>query len=115
MTFAGTIETIVVERPPGRDNFGDPLPDAPLFFEVPNCLWAPGATSENLDGANQVVADGNVYAPAGTVVYATDRVRRGARLVDGVLVEPGDVYEVAGKPQDWSNAGVVIPVRQVNG
>lgn len=104
MTSAGNIETVVIVRPPGKDRFGDPLPGDPLLIPVPGCMFAPGPSAENLNGANQVTADGTVYAPAGT----------DARANDQVLVR-GDLYEVDGKPRDWGASGVVIVLRLVTG
>ena len=104
---AGDQITVVVVRPPKKDGFGDPLPGSAVAFEIPGCLFAPGPTTEVLDGANQVQADGAVYAPPGPP--STD-VRPG----DQVLVR-GDLYEVDGKPQDWGGAGVVILLNLITG
>lgn len=101
---AGDAVTVTVIRPPARDAFGDPLPGVPTEVEVPGCLFAPGPSVKITAGANQVEADGTVYAPPGADVRPTDRLR-----------VRGDVYEVAGKPQDWGSNGVVIAVRLVTG
>ncbi|GAA3750872.1 hypothetical protein [Micromonospora maritima] len=106
--MAGTDQiTVQVIRPPRRDGFGDPLPGSGDTFEIPGCLFAPGPTTEVLDGANQVLTDGAIYAPPGapsTDVKAGDKVRVRA-----------DLYEVDGKPQDWGSAGVVILLRLITG
>lgn len=98
-------ETITVIRPPGRDPFGDLLPGGTVEFDVGGCLFAPGPSRELGFAANQVDSDGTVYAPPGTEVQATDRVRLRGRT-----------YSVVGDPQDWgSSAGVVIVLRRVTG
>lgn len=104
MAAGGDQVTIAVIRPPAKDTFGDPLPGPAVEVLVPGCLFAPGATTENLVAAMQVNADATVYAPPGTDVRPADQVR-----------VRGDVYDVAGKPQDWGRAGVVILLRQVTG
>ncbi|MBQ1047856.1 hypothetical protein KBX50_05205 [Micromonospora sp. C51] len=96
--------TITVIRPPGRDAFGDPLPGTAIETLVPGCLFAPGPSTENQIAAMQVDSDATIYAPPGVDVRPTDRIR-----------VRGEVYEVAGKPQDWGRAGVVILLRQVTG
>lgn len=94
----------MIVRPPGRDGFGDPLPGTAVEIPVPGCLFAPRSSAENLTGATQVGADGDVYAPAGTDARPTDQVR-----------VRGELYEVDGRPADWGSSGVVIPVRRVTG
>lgn len=91
-------------RPTGRDAFGDPLTGSPTEFDIEGCLFAPGPSHEMQAAANQVDTDGTVYAPAGSDVLATDRMRI-----------RGDVYSVVGKPQDWGSFGLVIAVRLVTG
>lgn len=99
-----TRETVTVVRPPAKGRFGDPVPGTAAEIPVEGCLFAPGPSGENLDGANQVDATGTVFAPAGTVVRPSDRLR-----------VRGELYEVAGKPMDWGTSGVQIPLRQVTG
>lgn len=102
--MAGGAETFQVIRPPGRDGFGDPLPDATIEFDLDGCLFAPGPSREIDVAANQVDTAGTVYAPPGADVLATDLMR-----------VRGDVYAVVGKPQDWGSAGMVIVLREVTG
>lgn len=104
MAGAGDTETVQVIRPPGRDRFGDPLPTAATEFDLPGCLFAPGPSVEPGFAANTVDTDGTVYAPTGSDVRATDKIRI-----------RGDVYQVVGKPQVWGTSGVVVAVRQVTG
>lgn len=102
-TSAGDVETVTVVRPARRTKFGDES-GPPTEFAVDGCLFAPGPSAELHDAANQVSTDGTVYAPAGTDVVATDRMR-----VRGAL------YQVVGDPQVWNTAGVVVVLRRVTG
>lgn len=104
MFGAGDTETVTVIRPPGRDPFGDPLPGTAQESDVAGCLFAPGTSREPGFADNQVDTDGTIYAPAGTDIRATDRVRI-----------RGDEYSVVGKPQVWGTSGVVTAVRLVTG
>lgn len=111
MFIAGDVETVTVLRDAGRDKFGDEIaPTAEIA--LPGCLFAPGASHEFASGStravqeasNQVDTDAIVYAPVGTDVRATDRLRvRGAD------------YQVVGHPQVWGSAGVVIELRRTTG
>ncbi len=111
MFVAGDVETVTVLRDGGRDKFGDEI--GPVV-EIPigGCLFAPGASYEFVAGAtrgvqeaaNQVDTDATVYAPAGSDVRATDRIR--ARGVD---------YQIVGDPKVWGTAGVVIDLRRTTG
>jgi len=102
--FGGNTETVVIVHPLGRDAFGDPLPGTATETTVEDCLFAPGASRELAVDADQLQADGTVFAPPGTTVTAVDQVR-----IRGVL------YEVAGAPRDWLDSVVEIPVRRVTG
>lgn len=104
MAGAGDTETVTVIRPPGRDNFGDPLPGSATEFAVDGCLFAPGPSQEPGFAANTIDTDGTIYAPPGADFLATDKVRI-----------RGDVYTVVGKPQVWGSSGVVVAVRLVTG
>lgn len=101
---AGSAETIVILRPPPLGRFGDPQVGVTVEIEVAGCLFAPGPSSEDLVAANQVDTDATVYAPVGTVVLPTDRIR--AR---------GKEYSVVGEAQEWAGEGVVIKLRRVTG
>lgn len=97
-------ETVTVVRPPGKDRFGDPIPGSTGETNVGGCLFAPGPSKEFLTGANQIKTDAAIYGPPGMDVRATDQIR--AR---------GELYEVAGTPQDWGSAGTVIPLKRTTG
>lgn len=90
-------------RPAGRTKFGDES-GPPSEFAVDGCLFAPGPSVELHDAANTVDTDGTVYAPAGSDVRATDRMR-----VRGAL------FQVVGDPQVWNTAGIVVVLRRVTG
>lgn len=104
MAGAGDTETVQVIRPPGRDRFGDPLPDAETEFDLPGCLFAPGPSRELGFGTNQVDTDGTVYAPPGSDVRETDQMR-----------VRGRIFNVVGQPQVWGTSGVVVALRRVTG
>lgn len=104
MAGAADAETVTVIRPAGRDQFGDET-GPPAEFDIDGCLFAPGPSQEAGLGAEQVRAEGHVYAPPGADVRATDRVRI-----------RGQVYGVVGQPQDWgARFGLVVAVRAVIG
>ena len=105
MFVSGDTETVDLIRPPATDRWGDPIPGSNPVVPVRGCLFAPGPSAENLQGANQTEADGTLYAPPGSpAVTAADRLR-----------VRGDVYEVIGKPRVWGAAGVEIVLRMVTG
>lgn len=105
MFIAGDVETVTRLRPPPRDAFGDQVGSV-AELAVPGCLVAPGGSAEigEGDGSRQVDTNATVYAPHGTQVASTDRLR-----------VRGEVYEVVGAPQQWGTSGVVISLRRVTG
>lgn len=102
--MAGELESVIVVRKPGRDKFGDRVPGPDGEFPLDGCQFAPGPSREVNFAATQVESDATVYAPAGSVVLPTDKIRR-----KGVL------YDVVGLPQDWGSAGVVIVLKLTTG
>jgi len=74
------------------------------------CAWVPGATSEATEGTEQVISDGELYMPPGTVVAPLDQV-----------VILGTLYEVTGRPSAWFSpftalaSPVLVRVRLVTG
>lgn len=96
--------TITVVRKPAKDKYGDRPAGGAVEFDVPGCQFAPGVSHEQNFGAQQVTGDATVYAPAGTKVLATDQVRY-----------LGDLYDVAGRPDDWGAAGYVIVLKYSTG
>ncbi len=103
MAGAGDSETVTVIRPAARNQLGDET-GPPTEFDLPGCLFAPGASREGGLGSEQVETDGVIYAPPDVDVRATDRVRI-----------RGQVYGVVGQPQVWGRTGTVIPVRSIVG
>lgn len=105
MAFASSNgETVIVRTPPRRDNYGDVIPDSAATVTVPDCLVAPGASTEADEHSVQVVADADVYMPEGYTPTARDQ-----------MIIRGETYEVVGKPQLWLNEGIVVSVRLVVG
>lgn len=84
--------TVTVVRPVGFDRHGDPLPGDPTETVVTGCSVQPASTTEDLDGRDTVAELWDLYAPAGTDLRATDRVRFG-----GILLE------VDGEPLSWDD------------
>ena len=87
-------DTVVIVRPgaPTQDSYGNDVPGAPTEIPVPGCGIAPrdstgSASNEITDARDTVISGLTLYAPYGTDIRATDRVR-----VGGVL------YEVEGLP-----------------
>lgn len=94
-----------------RYNNAEPDWSAPAELDIDGCAVAPRDAEEDRgDGREAVIIGFNVYAPAGTSVLATDRLRvRGEEHIvegdPGVWVNPwGDVEE-----------GVEIRTRRVEG
>lgn len=88
----GETVTIVRPGPPSRDVYGNDVPGPAVETVVPGCGIAPrGSTgagsNEIVQGRDTVVVGLLLYAPSGTDIRATDKVR-----VAGVL------YEVDGQP-----------------
>lgn len=102
MTYVGETVTLIREFA-GFDKYGDPIPATPTEITLADVKVAPraqgfgGGFGESLDRGNEGVIIGwDLYAPAGTVSYYTDKVR-----VRGV------VCRVEGEIADWPS-GVVI-------
>lgn len=88
----GDTVTIVRPGPPTRDEYGNDVPGPAVETVVPGCGISPrdstgAGSNEIVQGRDTVVAGLLLYAPSGTDIRATDRVR-----VAGVL------YEVDGQP-----------------
>jgi len=98
-------ETVIFRYPARLDNFQHPIPGSGSDVVVEDCLFAPGAGRENEVHANQVQADGTLFAPPEAP---------GLTARDQVVVR-GDVYDVIEKPRLWLNEGFEIPLRLVTG
>lgn len=105
MFASGDLETVELVAPPERDPFGDPVPGTGGRLTVPGCLFAPGPSAENLNGANQVQADGTLYMPAGSPLPGPHHT---------VRVRDRD-YEVIGEPRVWGSAGVEVVLQTSTG
>jgi hypothetical protein len=69
---------------------------------VPNCVFQPGGSGENLSFADQTNTTDTVFLPAGTDVTYLDAIIYG-----------NDKYEVVGVPSKWQSlfSGRVSPIR----
>lgn len=88
----GDTVTIVRPGPPTQDAYGNDVPGAPTEIQVAGCGIAPrdstgSASNEITDARDTVISGLTLYAPYGTDIRATDRVRVG-----------GVMYEVEGLP-----------------
>lgn len=110
-------DTVTIVRPgaPTRDDYGNDVPGAPTEIPVAGCGVAPrdgtGAGANELTDARDTVISGLVlYAPYGTDIRATDKVRVG-----------GQLYEVEGLPGSFrspftaSTGPVVVALELVTG
>lgn len=102
----GDTVTIVRPGPPTQDEYGNDKPGFPVEIPVPGCAIAPrggaGSSTELTDARDTVITGLTLYAPFGTDILATDRIR-----VDGQL------YEVEGLPGSFrspftGSAGPVV-------
>lgn len=105
-------ESIEILDAPPTDRRGDPT-GPPVITRVDGCNWQPRTSGEDTDLRSTVVTGYVVWAPPGTVVKSTSRIRRPPGP-DGLL------YEVDGEPGQWSDMGgqphhVVINLRRVRG
>lgn len=103
--------TVVRIRPPGLDEYGDPIAGEPTSATLDGCSVAPRLSTEVSAPGREAVLQGlTLYAPYGTDIEHTDRV-----TVDGVP------YEVDGEPGSWKSpfdgweAGVSVALRRAAG
>ncbi len=94
-----------------EDVYGNPIVSWGVPVTVEDCAFDPGGSVESVEpGRNAVVSNPRVFAPAGTVVKARDRVT--AR---------GKVFLVDGDPAEWLNPftgwtpGVVVNLERAGG
>lgn len=105
-------ESIEILDDPPTDRHGDPT-GPPVVTRVDGCNWQPRTSSEDNDQRTMVITGYTLWAPVGTVVKATSRIRRPPGP-DGAL------YEVDGEPGDWADLRsqphhVVLNLRRVRG
>ncbi len=100
-------EDITIVRPAPLDKFGDPIPDSASTETVSSgWLFAPGGSTELLDGQNSVDWDAQLYRlgpDGGEDIQPSDQVR-----------VRGELFEVVGRPAVWT-AGTVINLRRFTG
>jgi hypothetical protein len=111
--FSFTVSFITNGAPTGKDDLGNDT-YSPTTQSVPGCMFAPGGSTEDVQGRDQVTDQPTVYAPTGTAVGAPD----------SVIVPGYGEYKVDGKPAAWpahprtgwqpSNS-VVIKLKAVTG
>ncbi|GAA2802953.1 hypothetical protein VO63_05110 [Streptomyces showdoensis] len=96
--FGETVRVLRTGDSPGRDARGQPLPGPDESFDVHGCAVTPRAQTPTVGGDQQqardtVIVGWTVYAPAGTQLRTTDKVRiRGA------------VCDITGEPGDWGRS-----------
>lgn len=103
--------TIVRVRGATLDQYGDPT-GAPTEDPIPGAFVAPRTSSavDGEPGRAGVVVGLTLYAPVGTDLEHTDRVK-----VDGVL------YDIEGEIADWTSplsgwrSGVTVDLRRAEG
>lgn len=106
-------EVVFLVRPPAKARFGDRAAGTPQRFEIRNVLFAPGGSTETVQGsgANQTDIDATIYPPHSIV----DAVPDGPQQTDQFEVR-GLLYQVVGEPQDWgARQRMVIALRRVEG
>lgn len=114
LPFGETV-TIVRPGPPTEDIYGNDVPGAPTEIPLYGCAVAPrdgtgSASNELLDARDTVITGLTLYAPHGTEIRATDKIRVG-----------GDLYEVEGQPGSFrspftgSTGPVVVALELVTG
>jgi hypothetical protein len=114
LPFGDTV-TILRPGPPTRDVYQNDVPGTPTEITIPGCAVAPrdgtgAGANEIVDARDTVISGLTLYAPYGTDIRATDRVRVG-----------GDLYEVEGhsgtfrSPFTGSTGPVVVALELVTG
>lgn len=83
-------ETVTVVRPPGTDDWGDPIPGSGTETAVEGCMVQPRTSTELVDGHDTVIIGFTVWMPPGTDVQPTDLIRY-----------LGREYAVNGQPFRW--------------
>ena len=92
MTLPGLgADTVTRLRGQSRDNWGNTT-GTDTEADITGCSVQPASAIELTDRGDLLVTNVTVYAPAGTDLLATDRVRWA-----------GDVYEVDGAPARWND------------
>lgn len=108
VTVALGSETLDILRPAATDPFGDPSGGG-TEFRLEDCSVQPRSSTEDTAGRDTVIAGYTVWAPAGSDVRSSDRVRW-----------RGEVYAIEGRPGLWpdvdgSEHHVQFAIRLVTG
>lgn len=110
-------DTITIVRPgeATRDGYGNYVPGPPTEIPVTGCGVAPrdgssAGDNELTDARDTVITGLTVYAPYGTDVRATDKMRVGGQLYD-VVGLPGSFRS----PFTGSTGPVVVSLELVTG
>lgn len=114
LPFGDTV-TILRPGPPTRDVYQNDVPGTPTEITIPGCAVAPrdgtgAGANEIVDARDTVISGLTLFAPYGTDIRATDRVRVGS-----------DLYEVEGhsgafrSPFTGSTGPVVVALELVTG
>ena len=89
--LGGVTVTLLSSTVTTRDEFGNDVRNV-TSTEIRGCALAPGGTSEDIQGTEQVTADAELFMPAGTAVTPEDRI-----------VCQGVTYEVTGAAEAWTS------------
>lgn len=114
----GYTETITVVRPGPRDRHGDPGETAE--HTISGVIVAPSGSSEDVADGDQVTTRWDLYAPAGSDITATDRVRRETDPATGDLRQRAP-WIVVGQPSPWRSPfsnwapGMVVKIERHTG
>lgn len=111
----GDTVTIIRPGPATQDSYGNDVPGTPTEIPVAGCGVSPrdstgSASNEITDARDTVISGLTLYAPYGTDIRATDKIR-----VAGVM------YEVVGQPGSFrspftaSTGPVVVALELVTG
>lgn len=90
--------TITVERGPGKDEYGDPIPGAASTHEVAHCAVMPrrgGGREVDDRGREGSIVGLTLHAPAGADLLRTDQV-----VIPAGTPNAGR-YEVEGEAAEW--------------
>lgn len=93
--FGETVTILRTGASPGRDQRGNPIPGPVTETDIKGCVVTPREAAPQVGGQDQqardtVIVGYTVYAPSGSDVLTTDRVRI-----------RGQVCEVTGEPGEW--------------
>jgi hypothetical protein len=101
--FTFSIAVVLVHRAPSGqvDEYGNDIMSV-TRATVPNVVFVPAGSSENVSFADQSTQSETFYMPYGTDVSVLDAIEFN-----------GDTYEVNGSPDIWSSpfSGRVSPIR----